>query len=253
MRAYELIRETYFRRSYIWIAHLTWLLAYGAYWWSIVPSPEGMGKFILVGTGLFLALTLSAGIFGDDIASGRICVLVTKPFWTGKLYLYRLMGLSIQAAIHLLLTGVLLTVLDLLTPRNSIEGLRPWLLASWLLFNTVAALSTTLSTVLGRAFNSLLLLVIMIAGYLLINILMGLMRGEAAAGWLMAFVRYAWPPSELLRKFAGGEYGRLALTVGPLTLPQSVACVVHSLILTGIYAAAGTLLLCRRQFSRVRD
>ena len=254
MRAYELMRETFHRRSYIWIAHLTWLLVYGVFWWSFVPTKtETMGNFILIGSGLFLALTLSAGIFGDDIASGRICVLVTKPFWTGKLYLFRLIGLSIQAAVHLLLTGILLTVLDMLTPRNSIEGLGLWLLASWLLFNTVAALSTTLSTVLGRAFNSLLLLVIMIAGYLLVNILMGLMRGEAGAGWLNAIVRYAWPPSELLSKFAGGEYGKHALTVGPLTLPQSVACIVHSLMLTCVYGAAGMLLLCRRQFSRVRD
>ncbi len=253
MRAYELIRETYFRRGYIWIAHLTWLLAYGVFWWSFVPNSEDMGKFILTGSGLFLALTLSAGIFGDDIASGRICVLVTKPFWTGKLYLFRLLGLSIQATIHLLLTGVLITVLDLMTPRNEMEGLGLWLVASWLLFNTVAALSASLSVVLGRAFNSLLLLVVFVAGFLVMKILMGLLHGEAGAGWLYAFVRYAWPPFELLRGFAGGEYGRLALTVGPLTLPQSVACVVHSLILTGLYAAAGTLLLCRRQFSRVRD
>ncbi len=254
MRAYELIRETYFRRSYMWISHLTWLLAYGVYWWSFVPTKtETTGKFILFGSGLFLALTLSAGILGDDIASGRICVLVTKPFWTGKLYLFRLVGLSLQAAVHLLLTGVLLSVLDWLTPRTSIEGIGVWLLASWLLFNTVAALSTSLSTVLGRAFNSLLLLVVFIAGYLLMSILIGLLHGEAGAGWLTAFVRYAWPPFELLRKFAGGEYGQYALTVGKFSLSKSVACVVHSLVLTCVYGAFGVLLLCRRQFSRVRD
>lgn len=254
MRAYELIRETCFRRSYIWIAHLSWLAVYGVFWWSFVPTKtETMGKFIFIGSGLFLALTLSAGILGDDIASGRICVLVTKPFWTGKLYLFRWIGLSLQAAVHLLLTGILLGVLDLLTPKNSIEGLGVWLLASWLLFNAVAALSTSLSVILGRAFNSLLLLVVFVAGFLLMNALIVLLRGEAGAGWLTAFVRYAWPPFELLRKFAGGEYGPHALTVGRFSLSHSVACVVHSLVLTCVYGAVGILLLCRRQFSRVRE
>jgi ABC-type transport system involved in multi-copper enzyme maturation permease subunit len=253
MRAYELIRETFFRRTYIWIAHASWLVLYAVFCWTFVPDPAAMGGFIFIWTGLFLALTLSAGIFGDDIASGRICVLVTKPFWTGELYLYRFAGLSLQAAVHLLLAGGIVYVLHLLTRKNSVDGLGLWLLASWLLFNTVAALSMSLSVIVGRAFNSLLLLVVVVTGYFVVNLMVGLIGHQTMTGGLVAFVRYAWPPFELLRKFAGGEYGRYALTVGRFSLSNSVACVVHSVMLTCVYGAAGMLLLCRRQFSRMRD
>jgi len=92
MRAYELIKETFCRKIYILIVHLSWLILYGAFWWLFLPRASELsefGRFIFIWGGCFLALALSAGIFGDDISSGRICVLVTKPFWPGKLYIYR--------------------------------------------------------------------------------------------------------------------------------------------------------------------
>ena len=79
-----------------------------------------MGRFLFIWAGFFLALALSAGIFGDDIASGRICVLVTKPFWVGELYIYRLLGLSLQAAIHLLLAGGVILVVHLLMRKGNV-------------------------------------------------------------------------------------------------------------------------------------
>src|SRR5512139_2161694 len=111
MRAFELMKETFFRRTYIWIVHVIWLALYGVYWWLFLPEAPDFGRFLFIWAGFFLPLALSAGIFGDDIASGRICVIVTRPFWTGELYIFRLLGLSLQAAVHLALAGALVLVL----------------------------------------------------------------------------------------------------------------------------------------------
>ena len=127
------------------------------------------------------------------------------------------------------------------------------LLASWLLFNTCAALSASLSVVVGRAYNSLLLLVLVVTGYFVVNILMGLLGQQAGAGVFTGFIRYAWPPFGLLYKFASGEHGKYALTFGRYSLTQGTACVVHSLMLTVAYSVIGIVLLSRREFSRVRD
>lgn len=253
MRAYELIKETFLRRTFIWIAHLSWLALYGLFWWLFVPDANEFGRFIFLFSGFFLPLALSAGIFGDDIASGRICVLVTKPFWTGQLYIYRFLGLSLQAAVHFILVGFLASILCAVMRKGSTEGLAIWYLASWLLFNTCAALSTSLSVVLGRSFNSLLLLVIIVTGSFVIGLLMRYVSSQAMTGWLMDFVRYAWPPFELLGKFAAGEYDKYSLTVGRFSMAKNVACVVHCLMLTVVYGIIGITLLCTREFSRVRD
>ena len=137
--------------------------------------------------------------------------------------------------------------------KGSMEGLGLWLLASWLLFNTCAALSTSLSVVVGRAYNSLVLLVLVVTGYFVVNLLMGLLGQQAGTGVFTGFIRYAWPPFELLYKFASGEHGKYALTFGRYSLPHGVACVVHSLMLTVAYSVIGIILLSRREFSRVRE
>lgn len=253
MRAWELMKETFFRRSYIWIVHVVWLALYGSFWWLMIPEGDEFGRFLFIWGGFLLPLALSAGIFGDDISSGRICVLVTKPFWPGQLYLYRLAGLALQAAVHLALAAIIVIVLHAVMRKGRLDHLGSWLVATWLLFLTCTALSTSLSVVVGRAFNSLLLLVIVVTGYFVVNLLMGLLRQQSSGGVLMSFIRYAWPPFELLSKFAGGEYGQFSLTVGRFSLTQSAACIVHSLVLTAGYSLVGIVLLCTREFSRVRD
>lgn len=253
MRAYELMKETYCRRGYIWIVHVVWLVLYGLFWWLFLPSGAEFGRFIFIWGGFFLPLALSIGIFGDDIASGRICVLVTKPFWLGELYIYRLLGLSLQAAVHFILAACIVFVLHFFMRKGSTEDLGFWLLATWLLFNTCAALSTSLSIVVGRAYNSLLLLVVIVTGYFVVSLLMVSMRQQGGTGVLAGFIKYCWPPFELLYKFARGEYGKYSLTVGRFSVTKSVACVVHSLILMVVYSIVGIALLSRRQFSRQRD
>jgi hypothetical protein len=257
MRKYELIRETFCRRGYIWIVHVVWLVLYGSFWWLFLPrSGEEFGQFgqfLFIWGGFFLALALSAGIFGDDIASGRICVLATKPLSSRELYICRLLGLSLQATVHFILAGCIIVILRLVMRKGSIENLGIWLFASWLLFNTVAALSTSLSIVIGRTYNSLLILVVVATGYFVLGLLMSNMSQQAEAGVLTGFIRYPWPPFELLSRFAGGEYGKYSLTVGRFSVSKSVACVVHSLFLTVVYSIIGIILLRKRQFSRQRD
>jgi len=253
MRAYELMKETCCRRGYIWIVHIIWLVLYGSFWWLFLPSGAEFGRFLFIWGGFFLPLVLSAGIFGDDIASGRICVLVTKPFWLGELYIYRLLGLSLQAAASFILAGCIVFVLHFFMRKGNTEDLGFWLLATWLLFNTCAALSTSLSIVVGRAYNSLLLFAVVVTGYFVVSLLIVSMRQPGGTGVLAGFIKYCWPPFELLYKFASGEYGKYSLTVGRFSVTKSVACVVHSLILMAVYSITGIALLSRRQFSRQRD
>lgn len=250
MRAYELIKETLLRKIHIVLIHIAWLALYGLYWWLFLPEAKHFGSFLFKWGGFLLPLALSAGIFGDDIASGRICVLITKPFWWGKLYLYRFFGLSLQGAVHLTLACVLMS---LLVRGTEMRDLILWLFASWLLFNTIAALSTSLSVIVGRSYNSIILLTLLFAGYVTIHLVMSRHPGESGTGSLYSFIRYICPPFELLQKFAEGERGPFSLYFGRFHTTWNVASVVHSLVLTGVYSILGIFLLCRREFSRVRD
>jgi len=253
MKAYELIKETFSRRGYIWVVHVVWLALYGIFWWLFLPTGPEFGRFIFIWGGFFLPLALTAGIFGDDIASGRICVLVTKPLWPGEIYLCRLLGLSLQAAVQFILAGFIVLILHIITNKGNTDYLSLWLFVTWLLFNTVAALSTLLSVVVGRTYNSLLMLVAVVTVYFVMSLLMGNAGPEGSSGVFAGFIRYPWPPFELLYKLANGEYGKYSLTVGRFSITKSVACVVHSLILTVVYSIIGIVLLSKRQFSRQRD
>ena len=75
MRAYELMKETLSRKMYIYIVHLSWFAIYGLLFTLRVQEEESFHGVLFVFGGFFLPLALSAGIFGDDISSGRICVL----------------------------------------------------------------------------------------------------------------------------------------------------------------------------------
>jgi hypothetical protein len=247
MRACELIKETFCRKLYIWIVNLSWLAFYGfifvLFHELTVPESEEFYTFLFVWSGCLLPFLLSTGIFGDDIASGRICVLVTKPFWSGELYVYRFMGLSLQAFLHLVLAGCIIFVLHSTMGIGNIDKLGLWLLSSWLLFNTWAAMLTSVSIVVRRAHDSLFVFVILIFVYILVGFLMTFHYKGTGTKVFMGFLRYAGPPFELLWKLAKQKY----------SLTQSVACVVHSLVLTLFYSIVGIIILSKQQFTCERD
>jgi len=268
MKIYELIKETLFRKTYIRVVHISWIAVYGLLF--LIPFPPEAwkvwpwGPMLFGWSGCFLALIICAGIIGDDIASGRISLLITRPIWPGELYIYRFAGLSLQALLHLIIAGLVILSLQSIT-GGSTENLGQWtaqmedsgiaagsgnakyialwILSAWLIFNTWAALATTLSTIVKRSHNSMLLFAAVCFTYLIVMVMMSFMPEHIATEIVMAFVKYACPPIELLGKLAGRRYD----------LIHSLGCVIHSLALTAIYAAIGIIILCRRQFVFVRD
>jgi hypothetical protein len=249
MRAYELIKETFHRRMYIWIVHVCWLILYCFFWVLFLEEESDFGKFLFIWGGFLLPLALSAGIFGDDIASGRICVLMTRPFWPGELYIYRLLGLSLQGVLHFILAGFVIYIVHLFVGKGTLEDLGIWLFSSCLLFVVCSALSTTLSIVVRRAFNSLLLFVAVASAYVIVSILSWHYKDDTGAKVFTLILRYTGPPFQLLSRLAEGEFGKYSLIIGQYKLIKGLACITHSLVLTVLYSFIGITLLSRRQFT----
>ncbi|MGD8499875.1 MAG: hypothetical protein PVJ86_04465 [Phycisphaerales bacterium] len=253
MRAYELMKETFLRKMYIYIVHLSWFAIYGLFFMLLVQEEEDFHQVLFIWGGFFLPLALSAGIFGDDISSGRVCVLAAKPFWLGEIYVYRLLGLSVQAAVHFALAGIIIMIIDRITGIGGTDNLGSWLFSCWLLFNTWAALSTSLSIVVKRAYNFIFLLAaFLFFGFL--NSILGWSRPDDTMTKVVnAFVKYVCPPFTLLTKMAEGEYAKYSLIVGKYSAIKAVACVTHTFVLTVLYGFVGVLILNRRQFTCSRE
>ena len=250
MRAYELMKETFSRKMHIWIVHVVWLVLYACFWVLFLNEEEDVfGQYLFIWGGFLLPLALSAGIFGDDIASGRIRVLMTKPFWPGELYIYRLLGLSLQGAVHFVLAGCVIYLVHIFIGKGSLEFVDSWLFSSWLLFIVCTAMSTSLSVVLRRAYNCLLLVVAIATVSIVVSFLSFYHSEEIGTKVFVGFMRYAGPPFGLLTKLGKREYGEYSLIVGKYSLVKSVACVTHSLVLTVLYSIVGIILLSKRQFT----
>jgi len=77
MYAWELIKETLLRKSFVPVIHLVWCCLYFFVAQVTSSQDDVLERIPFVFGGLFLPAILSMGIFGNDIASGRIVVLVT--------------------------------------------------------------------------------------------------------------------------------------------------------------------------------
>ena len=253
MRAYELMKETLSRKLYIYIVHLSWFATYGLFFTLRVQQEEAFHGILFIWGGFFLPLALSAGILGDDISSGRICVVATKPFWLGKLYIYRLLGLSVQAAVHFIITGGILLAIYGIIGIGNIDNLGSSLFSCWLLFNAWAAISTSLSVVVKRAYNFIFLLAVVLFLASLNSILGWNNPDDTMTKVISAFGKYVCPPFTLLTRMVEGEYSKYSLIVGKYSSIKAVACVTHTIVLTMFYSVVGILLLSRRQFTCSRE
>ncbi len=245
MKAYVLILETVLRKRTLSVIHASWLLLYAALF--LIPFPEeggwNWGPFLFAWSGCLLPLLLSAGIFGDDIASGRISLLVTKPIRTAELYCYRLLGLSVQGTIHLAAASIVIMVLHRLTGRGGAEHFATWALGAWLVFQAWAALSTSLSVVVRREHNSILLFVVALMAACGAATLNAILPEALCTKVFVGVLRYAGPPVEFLSKMATGQFDSL----------RSLGSAAHSLTLTVAYGAIGIFILGRREFKRTED
>ena len=241
MRAYELIKETLLRRSYIPVIHIVWLAIYVLLFQLPVSDDILWGKVPFVLCGFMLPLILSNGIFGNDISSGRITVLITKPMRIGELYIWRFIGLSIQGAIHLCVCGFIIFFLHNIQGKGSIENLILWLLLSWLLFNAWSALSTTVSVFIKRGNNFMVLFFCIVLVFALRSILS--MSPTPIYRIVMTIIKYAFPPVELLFACGAGEW----------SLPQKIGLLAYVIGLTTIYIGIGVVILSNRDFKRQYD
>jgi len=244
MKARVLMAETFLRKRAILIMHLAWLGAYAPLF--LIPFRPGTwqwGGFLFGWSGCLLPLALSAGIFGNDIASGRIRLLVTEPIRLWELYFYRVLGLSLQAAVHVWAAGVLILVLHRFTGRGNIDHFALWLLVSWLIFNAWAALSTSVSVVVSREHNSMLVILVTIAVVFPLYMLLLFFQDSLGTKIYVGILRYAGPSVELLVRLGRGN----------CSLPRGIGSVVYSLMLTTSYCVIGILLLERREFMAARD
>ncbi len=168
---------------------------------------------------------------------------MTEPIRPVELYAYRLLGLSLQGAVHFLAVGALVLLLHRLTGRGSISHFPGFVLVSWLIFNVWAALSTSLSVVLRRSNNSLILFIVTLAVCFLLSLSIHFFPKSMGVNAALRIVRYTCPPVELL--------GNTAL--GKLDLLQGLGSVALSLLLAVLYGIAGVVLLGKREFRYVAD
>ena len=244
MKARVLMAETFLRKRAILIMHLAWLGAYAPLF--LIPFRPGTwqwGGFLFGWSGCLLPLALTAGIFGNDIASGRIRLLVTEPLRLWELYFYRLLGLSLQAAVHLLTAGALILLLQRFTGRGNIDHFPVWLLASWLIFNAWAALSTSISVVVHREHNSMLVILVTIAAVFPLYMLLLFFEDSLGTKIYVGVLRYAGPSVELLVRLGWGR----------CRLPEGLGSVAYSLLLTAFYSLIGIMLLNRQEFTAAKD
>lgn len=240
MRTYELIKETFFRKLYIPVLHIIWFALYILVFFTEVRREVQLGENIFVLSGFILPLFLSAGIFGDDIATGRISVLITKPMQINILYISRVLGLSLQCVLHLVIAGCIAYITHSITGNGNLNNLGLWLFLTWLLFTAWIALSTTLSVVTKRISNSTFLVSAVFFYLVLMN---HLDPNYLVTIAIRAIVKYAFPPVQLLCKFGDGGYEGA----------QKIGCLIHVVGLTILYCIIGIILLSKREFKSERD
>jgi len=201
------------------------------------------GPFLFVWSGSLLPILLSAGIFGDDIASGRIGVLIIKPIPIYSLFMYRVIGLLLQCIIHIVVVGSIVFTLHRLTGHGSTHNFMLWMISSILLSATWITLSTTLSVFVKREHNTIIIIVATISIFLLLSSLVNFYPTSVITRCTTAIVKYTLPPIEILFSLCKEHY----------TANQIVGVVLHLMGLLFLYCVLGIWFLTSREFNLKQD
>ena len=245
----EVLKETVFRRRFIPMLHVLYLGVYIMIYaiFYLLPSETAQWElWLFVWSGCLFPILLTAGLYGDDIASGRVLQLVIKPISLGTLYLMRALGVFIQCIVHLAVCCFLVFIMYLITEQEVKGHLGLWFLASVLASLTWLMLSASFSTFLLREYNVIVVLVGSIVVFMLwqsASIVASIADWPAISKIADGILIYGVPPVALLFR----------LGMQKCSMAGGVAVTVHAVAMAVLYAIVGIVILTHREFVRKRE
>ena len=245
----EVLKETVFRRRFIPMLHGLYLGVYITIYviFYLLPSETAQWElWLFIWSGCLFPVLLTAGLFGDDIASGRILQLVIKPTSLATLYLLRVLGVFIQCVVHLAVCYLLLFIVYRINGQEAKGHLGLWFLASVLVSLTWLMLSASFSTFLLREYNVVMVLIGSIVVFMLwqsASIVASLAGWPAVSKVADGILIYGMPPIALLFRLAMQRY----------SITGCVAVTLHAVVMAVLYAIAGIVILTHREFVRKRE
>lgn len=246
---YEVLKETFLRRRFIPMLHVLYVVVYIMVFtiYYLLPSKSPQWELWLFGwSGCLFPVLLTAGLFGDDIASGRILQLLIKPISLGTLYLMRVLGVFIQCVIHLAVCFLMLFIMYLLTEQQAKGHIGLWFLASVLISLTWLMLSASISTFMLREYNVVVVLIGSIVVFMLwqsASIVASIADWPVISKAADGFMIYGVPPVGLLFRLGMQKYS----TAG------SLAVTLHAVTIAALYTVIGIVILTHREFIRKRE
>jgi ABC-type transport system involved in multi-copper enzyme maturation permease subunit len=245
----EVFKETVFRRRFIPMVHMLYMGVYITIYiiFYLLPSETGQWElWLFIWSGCLFPVLLTAGLFGDDIASGRMLQLLIKPISLRTLYLMRVLGVFIQCVVHLAVCYLLLFIVYRITGQEAKGHLGLWFFASVLVSLTWLMLSASFSTFLLREYNIVMVLIGSIVVFMLWQ---SASTVAAITGWsalsklVDGMMIYGMPPIALLFRLSMQKY----------SMAGSIAVTLHAVSMAALYAIVGIVILTHREFVRKRE
>jgi hypothetical protein len=140
---------------------------------------------------------------------------------------------------------LIMYVLTTLTARGFVDRLWLWMLGTWLVANTWLAISASLSVIVRREHNAIILILGTLVGAISLGNLIQFWPDHIITLLLTRVIKYGGPSVEFVINLAKqGLKGNFAHAVGYM---------LYSLGLTMVYSVIGIMLLENREFKNQPD